>query len=294
MAGRERVAQHGDLEARGGHEGEEARPRLRDRVVEHDRGLVERLQHGRRLECDRCGQRGAQQLADRRLIGPRLVEAVPGLCDQPGHVRERFCRAARRAAAPVPIPPYRPWCNIRRVIPELSDDQREVQALVREFCQREVAPHTAEWDSGHRVPMEALRSLAELGVLGRDGARGARRSRSRSHHALPGGRGTGASRRRALRRGRRARRPDGRADQEPRHARAAGAPAAAARERRAARLLCTHRARRRQRHREHSHTRGARRRRLAVARHQDLDHERRLRRRRDRVRPHRRARAPAA
>ncbi len=91
MAGRERVAQHGDLEARGRHEGEEARARLGDRVVEHDRRLVERLQHGRRLECDRRGQRGAQQLAHRRLIGPRLVEAVPGARDQLGHVRERFC-----------------------------------------------------------------------------------------------------------------------------------------------------------------------------------------------------------
>ena len=52
------------------------------------------------------------------------------------------------------------------VIPELTDAQREVQALVREFCRREVAPHTAAWDSGHHVPMDALRALAELGVLG--------------------------------------------------------------------------------------------------------------------------------
>jgi alkylation response protein AidB-like acyl-CoA dehydrogenase len=52
------------------------------------------------------------------------------------------------------------------VIPELSDAQIEVQALVREFCRREVAPHTAAWDSEHHVPMEALRSLSDLGVLG--------------------------------------------------------------------------------------------------------------------------------
>jgi alkylation response protein AidB-like acyl-CoA dehydrogenase len=39
------------------------------------------------------------------------------------------------------------------VIPELSDAQIEVQALVREFCRREVAPHTAAWDSEHHVPM---------------------------------------------------------------------------------------------------------------------------------------------
>ena len=52
------------------------------------------------------------------------------------------------------------------MIPELTDAQREVQALVREFCQREVAPHTAEWDAGHHVPLDTLRALAELGVLG--------------------------------------------------------------------------------------------------------------------------------
>ena len=52
------------------------------------------------------------------------------------------------------------------MIPELTDAQREVQALVREFCQREIAPHTAAWDAGHHVPLEALRALAEIGVLG--------------------------------------------------------------------------------------------------------------------------------
>ena len=52
------------------------------------------------------------------------------------------------------------------MIPELTDAQREVQALVREFCQREIAPHTAEWDAGHHVPLDTLRALAELGVLG--------------------------------------------------------------------------------------------------------------------------------
>ena len=52
------------------------------------------------------------------------------------------------------------------MIPELTDAQREVQALVREFCQREIAPHTAAWDADHHVPLDALRALAELGVLG--------------------------------------------------------------------------------------------------------------------------------
>ena len=166
MAGRERIAEHRDLEPRRGDEREVARPRLGERVVEHHRRLLERLQHGRRPEGDRGRERGAQRLVHGRLLRARLVEALPGPGDQIGRVRERLC--ARH------IEPQRRFrfrhaahgATIGPVIPELTDAQREVQALVREFCRREVAPHTAAWDAGHHVPMDTLRALAELGVLG--------------------------------------------------------------------------------------------------------------------------------
>ena len=166
VAGGQRVAEHGDLEARRRDEREVARTRLRDRVVEHDGRLVERLQHGRRPERDRRRQRRAQRLVDGWLLGPRLIEALPGPGDQLGRVCERFCARHVQPQRGFRFRHAEHRAIIRTVIPELTDAQREVQALVREFCQREIAPHTAAWDADHHVPLDALRALAELGVLG--------------------------------------------------------------------------------------------------------------------------------
>lgn len=47
----------------------------------------------------------------------------------------------------------------------LSDTHREVQALAREFAQREIAPHAAVWNSDHHVPVEVLRKMGEIGLL---------------------------------------------------------------------------------------------------------------------------------
>jgi len=49
---------------------------------------------------------------------------------------------------------------------ELTDEQREIQRLAREFAEAEVAPHAAEWDRAHGFPRELLRRLGELGLLG--------------------------------------------------------------------------------------------------------------------------------
>jgi len=49
---------------------------------------------------------------------------------------------------------------------ELTDDQREIQALTREFAQAEIEPHAAEWDREHRFPRELFGKLAELGLMG--------------------------------------------------------------------------------------------------------------------------------
>jgi alkylation response protein AidB-like acyl-CoA dehydrogenase len=48
----------------------------------------------------------------------------------------------------------------------LSDDQREIQALARDFAQAEIEPHAAEWDRAHRFPRELIAKLAELGLMG--------------------------------------------------------------------------------------------------------------------------------
>jgi alkylation response protein AidB-like acyl-CoA dehydrogenase len=49
---------------------------------------------------------------------------------------------------------------------ELSADQREIQALARQFCENEIEPHAAEWDRKHRFPKELFAKLAELGLMG--------------------------------------------------------------------------------------------------------------------------------
>jgi alkylation response protein AidB-like acyl-CoA dehydrogenase len=49
---------------------------------------------------------------------------------------------------------------------ELTPEQREIQALAREFVAREIEPHAAAWDRGHRFPREVFSRLAELGLMG--------------------------------------------------------------------------------------------------------------------------------
>ena len=48
----------------------------------------------------------------------------------------------------------------------LTESQREVQALAREFAREEIAPHAAEWNAAHHVPVDVLIRMGELGLLG--------------------------------------------------------------------------------------------------------------------------------
>ncbi len=48
----------------------------------------------------------------------------------------------------------------------LTDEQREIQALAREFAQAEIEPHAAAWDREHRFPTEVFEQLAKLGLMG--------------------------------------------------------------------------------------------------------------------------------
>jgi alkylation response protein AidB-like acyl-CoA dehydrogenase len=48
----------------------------------------------------------------------------------------------------------------------LSPDQREIQALARDFARAEIEPQAAEWDREHRFPRELYGKLAELGLMG--------------------------------------------------------------------------------------------------------------------------------
>src|SRR5881227_1271003 len=48
----------------------------------------------------------------------------------------------------------------------LTDDQREIQSLARDFAQAEIEPNAAAWDRQHGFPRELLGKLAEPGLLG--------------------------------------------------------------------------------------------------------------------------------
>ncbi len=49
---------------------------------------------------------------------------------------------------------------------ELTDEQRDVRALSRDFAEREIAPGAAAWDREHRFPREVFDQLGELGLMG--------------------------------------------------------------------------------------------------------------------------------
>jgi alkylation response protein AidB-like acyl-CoA dehydrogenase len=55
---------------------------------------------------------------------------------------------------------------VRGVNFELTDDQREIQRLAREFAQAEIEPHAADWDRAHGFPRELIAKLAEIGFMG--------------------------------------------------------------------------------------------------------------------------------
>src|SRR5687767_14894749 len=49
---------------------------------------------------------------------------------------------------------------------QLTDEQREIQALARELAREEIEPHAADWDREHAFPRELYGKLAELGLMG--------------------------------------------------------------------------------------------------------------------------------
>jgi butyryl-CoA dehydrogenase len=49
---------------------------------------------------------------------------------------------------------------------DLTQDQREIQALTRDFARAEIEPHAAQWDRDHHFPRDLFSKLAELGLMG--------------------------------------------------------------------------------------------------------------------------------
>jgi butyryl-CoA dehydrogenase len=49
---------------------------------------------------------------------------------------------------------------------QLTDEQRQVRDLCREFAAQELTPNARRWDADHHFPREAVQKLGELGLLG--------------------------------------------------------------------------------------------------------------------------------
>ncbi|MFN0074057.1 MAG: acyl-CoA dehydrogenase family protein [Chloroflexota bacterium] len=49
---------------------------------------------------------------------------------------------------------------------ELSSEQRALRETIREFAEAEIAPHADAWDQAGEVPLDTVRKLGELGVMG--------------------------------------------------------------------------------------------------------------------------------
>src|SRR6185436_3608827 len=49
---------------------------------------------------------------------------------------------------------------------ELTEMQREIQKLTREFAARELIPNARKWDETHAWPEDAVKKLGELSLLG--------------------------------------------------------------------------------------------------------------------------------
>jgi alkylation response protein AidB-like acyl-CoA dehydrogenase len=49
---------------------------------------------------------------------------------------------------------------------ELSQDQREIQSLTRDFAREQIEPNATQWDRDHHFPRELFGKLAELGLMG--------------------------------------------------------------------------------------------------------------------------------
>jgi len=49
---------------------------------------------------------------------------------------------------------------------DLSEEQRQVRDLCREFAGQELTPNARRWDEEHHFPREAVKKLAEMGLMG--------------------------------------------------------------------------------------------------------------------------------
>nr|WP_206444174.1 acyl-CoA dehydrogenase family protein [Nocardioides sp. KC13] len=53
-----------------------------------------------------------------------------------------------------------------RVTAFLQPEHEELRAVVRDFAQKEIAPHASQWDRDHHFPVDVVHKMGELGLFG--------------------------------------------------------------------------------------------------------------------------------
>src|SRR5947208_17141276 len=48
----------------------------------------------------------------------------------------------------------------------LTEEQIQIQQTVRDFAESEIKPHVMEWDEAQTFPLDVIKKLGELGMLG--------------------------------------------------------------------------------------------------------------------------------
>jgi butyryl-CoA dehydrogenase len=49
---------------------------------------------------------------------------------------------------------------------QLSEEHEQFRRTVRDFAEKEIAPHSAEWDRAHHFPVDVVQKMGELGLFG--------------------------------------------------------------------------------------------------------------------------------
>src|SRR5436305_11976260 len=49
---------------------------------------------------------------------------------------------------------------------DLTPEQEDFRKVVRDFAEREIAPHAEEWDRTHTFPVDTVLAMGELGLFG--------------------------------------------------------------------------------------------------------------------------------
>src|SRR3954452_9051857 len=49
---------------------------------------------------------------------------------------------------------------------ELSEEHEQFRRTVRDFAEKEIAPHAADWDRDHHFPVDVVQKMGDLGLFG--------------------------------------------------------------------------------------------------------------------------------